>query len=284
MALNLHVADTLGIDRDSYADVIAAAEAISVSNESIASSFKNVLDLFIRTGNIFKTSIFRMRNSIKVSELEKYVNDHTLIVKSADNLNYFDVQDLPADIPFGMKGKYLPNVEMLHDILKSLDAVAMINVALKSFTKIREQYLRNEDITAEVNNLYDTLNVKRGMLDKAAKDIDAVFTKTNRTAKFKDVFGSMDEFRSTKTKTIEAEQYLENAKELSDRCQQLCGTITDITALKDAQMSTGVKHQMAESAMLVARICDTYGTCSLHLMSISHNLTLIYNTLYTVVK
>ena len=284
MALNLHVADTLGYDTDNFPAIINAASTIAASDEGFVASLRNVLDLFIRSGKVLKTSIFRMNRSIKVSEMEKYVNDHTLVVKSVENLNYFDVQDIGVDKPYGMKQKYITVIDTLNQILHDLDAEAMMNIAIKSFTKIREQYLRDEDITKESSELYTTLNVKRGMLDKAAKDLKALFVQGDQGAKFKDMFGSMEEFRAVKTKTIEAEQYLNSAKVLSERADVLVGTLGDITALKDSKLSTSLKTQLAESALLMARICDTYGTCATHVMAVAHNLTLVYNALYAKVK
>ena len=284
MALNIHVADTLGYDTDNFAAIISDAKRIAASDEGFVTSLRNVLDLFIRSGNTLKNSIFRMNRSLKVGEMEKYINDHTLIVKSIEKLNYFDIKEVGVDRPYGMKGKYTEAIGLINQIFRDLDAPAMMEVAIKSFTKIREQYLRKEDISKEVDELYSTLNVKRSMLDQAAKDINATFTQGNSGTKFKDLFGSMEELSTSKTMTIEAEKYLESAKGLSERSTVLVGTISDITAFSDSTLPSGLKTQMAESALLMARICDTYGTCATHLMSMAHNLTLVYNTLYTKVK
>ena len=283
--MNLNIANMLGESTDSFERIMQSAQGIHSSGESFNTSLRNVLDLFIRTGNVLKDTITRWNRALKRSEMEKYSNDHMLILKAIDRLPFDKAKDLDIDIPFGMHGKYIDAIALLAQTFKDIEAPSMLDITFNEFKGIRANALAGENVAEKVEDLKATLGVKDEVVTKATESLNKVFTTQKRdSAKFSSAFSSMGEFKDARYNCINAEMYLQQADRLYKRAGDLSAAVTDITALRDKEISKELSDSLSDSAFKMAKILDLYGNCSLNLMAISHNLTLVCNALYQVVK
>ena len=283
--MNLNIATMLGESTDSFEKIMASSRNIHSSQESFNTSLRNVLDLFIRTGNVLKDTVTRWNRSLKRSEMEKYSNDHTLILKAIDRLPYDKVKDVDVDIPFGMQGRYIDAIKALRQIFKDLEPASMMDITFNEFKQIRADALAGDNISEKVEDLKSTLSVKDTVVNNGTETLNKIFTTSDRSdKKFSAVFSTMGEFKDCRSECIETEIYLQQADRLHKRADDLSAAVTDITALRDKEIPKEMSDSLSDSAYKMARILDMYGNCCLNLMSISHNLTLVCNTLYQVVK
>ena len=167
------------------------------------------------------------------------------------------------------------------NILSSLDIQTVISEIYKNFELIRDYVLSNQPITKTVADLNDIVNVKRKLVSRLSSESDVIFTKRNiAEGKFGSLFASMNELKVVKTKCIEAEKYLCLADDLTEKSSKLSDLVSDVTAITDKKIPKLMSVSLADSAYMAATLLDLYGSTSLNLLSISHNLTFVYNKLY----
>lgn len=275
--------ESLGGNPDSYAKIVSDCRAIQ-SDESLKTGLCNVTDLFIRTGNVLKVTLTRFNQSVKRGELEKYCNDHATLVHSIEGLNYFDIRNMTVDIPMGMATPYPQTVKNLSEAFGLLKIEDTLAGMLKEFKHVREQVLNQEDASQAVHVLHGLTAALETPLANATKLRNASFDSRTHAFTFGKSFASMEEFRRTRINCIETEKHLYHMDRIDELYTDISGVVSDITVVRDVHVGKPVADMMSQSALVTAKALDLYGTCSLDLMAVSHNMTIVLNKLYQVVK
>ena len=279
----INLPDSLGGSPDSFEKIVASCQAIQ-SDESLKTGLCNIADLFIRTGPVLKVTRTRFNQSTKRGELEKYCNDHATIVQSIEGLNYFDLRNMTVDSPMGMATPYPTTVKNLSDAFGMLKIEDTLTGMLTEFKHVREQVLNKEDAGQAVNVLHALTASAEGPLANATKLRNASFDSRSHTFTFGKSFSSMEDFRRTRINCIETEKYLYHMDRIDELYTAISGAVSDITTVRDVHVGKPVADMMSQSALVTAKMLDLYGTCSLDLMAVAHNMTIVLNKLYQVVK
>ena len=276
----LNLSAVLGENTDTYQDIIRDAN-IMLSDESLTTPIRHVLDLFIRTGNVLKVTLFRFNQALKRGELEKYCNDHALIVREVENANFFDIQAVTAAVPFGMKGDYKTAIDVLNTALTDLGMVDVLDAAVTAFRRVVHRTANNEDVSQDIATLKETLSLKDKTFKENFAKVHAIFTSFSQpNAQFRTKFASMADFKDCRIAELETEKHLFTVDKVDSLYKELVLLAQDIVSVKETVVAQDVRNQLAESAMSIARMLDFFGECCQNIMAVSHNLVINIGTIY----
>ena len=261
---------------DICASIEAYQEELEYSNES---ALLSVFDFFGRIFNTLKTSLTKFYKSVKRGELKKYVEDHAATVNKIDSLNIDnEAFQVSIDIPSGMKASHTEAIKFLNDVFTRLDLRATLTNIKSTLQQFNISLQREQDVTVQVGSFAATMNSKKTFIEQSIQKMSDMFTGGETTSRsFKSEFKSVGEFTQVKRDVIDAEKYLEDVQSISKLTDELTAIISDIESKKDMTVIASAAKSLSESAQTLAKAIDLFGMSVMNLMSLSHNLTLIYN-------
>lgn len=278
--INMHSLEATPFDNNCLVD----------ANEGLWSITKNILagivNVFIRILNTLKTDIFKFYKDLKRTELRFWIESHKVTAVRINNLNYYEIQEIPIPFPNGMNTTYLDAIDKTTKTLYSLDTATKASLAAdmtaKIYTLLKSglelNYTIDSGITSmNVNNIKSIFNISNKCMDNKKRD-------KNMTKPFSTLFTAMSEFTKSVDMSLDAEKQVNQTSFIYNKMSECNDTFSDIIDyIKTSNGSNVTKNEILKLSKLafnIAEIFDMFGITVFSYHKLEHNLVEVYKELY----
>lgn len=273
---NQQVTDTVGHAALMEAIHQASHAASMESFESMVASFSRACDVFLGFLGTFKTNITKFMDPIKRAELQKYCDDHPLMVRQVEAQPYERWKRCNVNNPTGMHGTFMSAFNTVRDIYTTL--------AIKEFIESFEQKLDDVEVRMSVSKDLDPkaltdytpmLSAQAKALEPKIKKLYSTFTeqRTPEMVRFSTCYESIETFKSVRTELLDAKPWLVTAMNLSEVVDKLDTRVSRIVAyVSDGQhASKDTIESFGACLNHIATGLDLYGVCVARQLTLEHN-------------
>ena len=259
-------------------------EDVEISDEAI-DLFKIWKNITLSFGKLITTLQSNTFNTIKNSELTKYVKENKATVSKIEALNYDKVMDVVLLTPNNMSDKYYDTVKFTEDFFNSVKIVDILNFYDKVFTDIYRAISKNNiDFKKFTNNL------KVSNISKFNKTITKSFDKHismysnngKREVPFKQLFSNMKQFKEVKKILLSDVKYVKNINDIENKMNTLHETLENMLEVAEAseiKLDKGFILAISNVVEFLAKTTDIYATVIRHNLALEHNYCINLNTL-----
>lgn len=284
-------------EREHYEYIINEALAINtklqnISNEGIIDFFKtasiNLVDLFGRLINTFKSNALNVFRSLKRSELRYYVESNMLMVGIVDNYQFNNTMNIQVPIPSGMTVDYLTAVKALKMAYSDIDILnvgsAMIQQSTDTYVSISRALASDNTTKLTSKPILNTIKTKDMLLKRHIALNTKHFTdKRTGTVFFKNVYKSMEDFRTVKSELLGMEDNLKNVETVVKNLTEIdkvVGNTVDVISGHEDKFTKQYIGELVEMIRIFATTFDAYSIFNKTQMALEHNHIEVINTLH----
>lgn len=263
-----------------------------ISNEGIGTGllkvFFSTVDVFGKVCNSFKTSVFKFYKSLKRSEMRYYYESNLTKVKYTEDQPFIKFMELDVTVPTGMSGSYENATTSLSGLYNALDLLSIAYEVNKTLVDIRRMITRNERYQDKINTLRNNINNRLTVVNTQLKSVNNVFTANNKihSVKFKAVYASMQDFKSTRINLLNMEEYLSNTAKLINQIDEADAVLADITnyLTDDSELNKEFVSKLIDVVKFMATAYDYYGINVSRQMAVEHNHINSLTTAWKAIK
>lgn len=263
-----------------------------ISNEGIGTGllkvFFSTVDVFGKVCNSFKTSVFKFYKSLKRSEMRYYYESNLTKVKYTEDQPFIKFMELDVTVPTGMSGSYENATTSLSGLYNALDLLSIAYEVNKTLVDIRRMITRNERYQDKINTLRNNINNRLTVVNTQLKSVNNVFTANNKihSVKFKSVYASMQDFKSTRINLLNMEEYLSNTAKLINQIDEADAVLADITnyLTDDSELNKEFVSKLIDVVKFMATAYDYYGINVSRQMAVEHNHINSLTTAWKAIK
>ena len=249
------------------------------SRESFAGAMLKAVDKVASLFNVARVSLVRISEFMaaqKRSEICKYADDHVFELTRVENLSVADASAVEMDRPTGMKGTMLKGVDAtnkLYEGLNLLEYAQTFDAHLKSM--IQKLSRKDETFNFELKDYGIAEYQMSNALEKDIAVYYGIFTeaRTQGSAPFRQVYETMEDFKSCRFKLQNMEFRLKQSDDLVKMIDTVNDDLANIVGFLENAPSVKQKFvkDMSDAVNHMAACFDLYGVLVHRQMTLEHN-------------